>query len=112
MLGLLCVQSQAKIAIRLSSVLAWSCQDIARASWSDCLRAVLPLFALPVIDALPHYRSISWISWYRMRLDGNYADLGEESQIDWYRLPAGRDYLNRKQIATEHQLLSAGASAS
>lgn len=34
----------------------------------------------------PHYRPFSYRDFYLARLDGNYADLGEEVQIDWYRI--------------------------
>lgn len=37
-------------------------------------------------DAAPHYRPISWRAFYLARLDGNYADVGPEVQVEWYRI--------------------------
>lgn len=33
-----------------------------------------------------HYRPINWQDFRMKRFAGDYADVGEEVQIDWYRL--------------------------
>lgn len=38
----------------------------------------------------PHYRPFSYREFYLARLEGNYADLGEEVQIEWYRTSGGK----------------------
>lgn len=44
-----------------------------------------PLDSLPDKEA-PHYRSINWGEFQRLRTDGDYADYGKEVQLDDYRL--------------------------
>jgi len=34
----------------------------------------------------PHYKPINWKEFRLKRFEGDYADVGEEVQIDWYRL--------------------------
>lgn len=37
------------------------------------------------VDKAPHYRAINWGEFRRKRFEGDYANVGEEVQIDWYR---------------------------
>jgi len=45
-----------------------------------------PLPELLAVDGRPHYRPISWGEFRSLRAAGDYADIGEEVQVEHYRI--------------------------
>lgn len=42
--------------------------------------------AVCAADKNAHYKPINWWEFRRKRFEGDYANVGEEVQIEWYRL--------------------------
>jgi hypothetical protein len=54
----------------------------------DCrLYVCVCVSCLPLpADTKPHFKPINWWEYRRKRFEGDYANVGEEVQIEWYRL--------------------------
>lgn len=50
---------------------------------------IQPLQVEAVGDKVPHYRPINWWEFRSKRYEGDYANVGEEVQIEWYRVEEG-----------------------
>lgn len=47
---------------------------------------ITPSRDLTIASREPHYRPINWGEFRRKRFEGDYANVGEEVQIEWYRV--------------------------